>query len=151
MTENPRRLTALRRAVPPYIEAAVHRALEKLPADRWSSAREFAEALRGARPVAAMSGAPRRTGIWIASAVAVVATLLAGIEGLLLRRAPAPVSSVTLRFPFVTADSERFLPTTPAIPFSISADSRRVTYIGAGPSGPRIYVRGLDDMQSRAL
>ena len=151
MTENPRRLTSLRRTVPPHVEAAVHRGLEKLPADRWTSAREFAEALRGARPVAVMSGAPRRTGIWIASAVAIAAALLAGIEGLLLRRAPAPANAVTLRFPFVTADSERFLPNTPAIPFSISADSRRVAYIGAGPSGPRIYVRGLDDMQSRAL
>ena len=152
MTENPRRLTSLRRSVPPHVEAAVHRGLEKLPADRWSSAREFAEALRGARPVAVMSGAPRRTGIWILSAVAIAAALLAGIEGLLLRRTPAPANAVTLRFPFVTPDSERFLPTTPAIPFSISSDSRRVAYIGAGPSGrPRIYVRGLDDMQSRAL
>src|SRR5205814_1911090 len=50
MTEEPRPLTALRRLVPAHVDAAVHRALEKMPADRWSSAREFAEALRGERP-----------------------------------------------------------------------------------------------------
>jgi serine/threonine-protein kinase len=82
MTENPRRLTSLRRSVPPHVEAAVHRGLEKLPADRWSSAREFAEALRGARPVAVMLGAPRQTGIWIASAIAIAAAA-GGNRGLL--------------------------------------------------------------------
>jgi serine/threonine-protein kinase len=58
---------------------------------------------------------------------------------------------MTIRFPFVTADSERFVPNTPAIPFAISSDDRRVAYVGAGPNGVRLYVRGLDDMQNRAL
>ena len=44
-TEEPRPLSSLRKAVPPAVEAAVHRALEKLPADRWASAAEFAAAL----------------------------------------------------------------------------------------------------------
>ena len=35
------------RAVPEHVEAAVERALEKLPADRWATAKEFAEALDG--------------------------------------------------------------------------------------------------------
>jgi eukaryotic-like serine/threonine-protein kinase len=48
MTEQPRRLTMQRHSIPLHVEAAVNRALEKLPADRFASAAQFAEAL--ARP-----------------------------------------------------------------------------------------------------
>ena len=152
MTEEPRPLTALRRLVPAHVDAAVHRALEKMPADRWSSAREFAEALRGERPAGVIARArPRPTMTWIVVAIAAVATAVAVTEGVFLARRPPTSSEVTLRFPFVTADSERFLPTTPAIPFSISPDDRRVAYVGNGPNGARLYVKGLDDMQNRPL
>ncbi len=45
MTEEPRALTIQRKSVPPGVEAAVFTALEKLPADRFDSAKAFAEAL----------------------------------------------------------------------------------------------------------
>jgi serine/threonine-protein kinase len=45
MTERPQRMSAVRDSVPAHVEAAVNRALAKLPADRWSSAAQFAEAL----------------------------------------------------------------------------------------------------------
>jgi serine/threonine-protein kinase len=45
MSEAPRPLTAERRSVPAHVEAAVLRALEKLPADRFNSAQQFGEAL----------------------------------------------------------------------------------------------------------
>jgi serine/threonine-protein kinase len=45
LSENPRSITAQRKAVSPGIESAVLRALEKLPADRFASAAEFAAAL----------------------------------------------------------------------------------------------------------
>ncbi|HTO50766.1 MAG TPA: serine/threonine-protein kinase, partial [Burkholderiales bacterium] len=45
MTEEPRSLTMQRRTVPPHVEAAVEKALSKVPADRFSSAAQFAEAL----------------------------------------------------------------------------------------------------------
>jgi len=47
VTERPRPLTTQRHTIPPHVEAAVLRALEKLPADRFESAKEFAEALEG--------------------------------------------------------------------------------------------------------
>ena len=49
LTEKPRRLGQLRESVPPHVEAAVHQALQKLPADRFTSAAEFARALARAR------------------------------------------------------------------------------------------------------
>src|SRR5687768_16738738 len=62
LTERPRPIRSSRPSVPEHVEAAVERALEKLPADRWSTPKEFAEALTGARVT--LSGANRRsTGI----------------------------------------------------------------------------------------
>jgi serine/threonine-protein kinase len=45
LTESPRSLRPQRKSVPPHVEAAVLTALEKLPADRFESAKAFAEAL----------------------------------------------------------------------------------------------------------
>jgi serine/threonine-protein kinase len=45
MAEEPRSLATQRRSVPPHVAAAVSRALEKVPADRFASAHEFADAL----------------------------------------------------------------------------------------------------------
>src|SRR6186997_126099 len=45
LTENPRPLTTQRHTIPRNVESAVLTALEKLPADRFATAAEFAEAL----------------------------------------------------------------------------------------------------------
>ncbi len=45
MTEQPRALSGQRRSIPAYVNAAVLKALEKLPADRFSSAAQFSSAL----------------------------------------------------------------------------------------------------------
>ncbi|MGH7644218.1 MAG: serine/threonine-protein kinase, partial [Gemmatimonadales bacterium] len=49
VTEAPPRLSLARPAVPPQVEAAIHKALEKLHADRFQRAAEFSDAL--ARPL----------------------------------------------------------------------------------------------------
>ena len=45
MLEEPRPIAEHRRSVPRHVDAAIAKALEKLPADRWQTATEFAEAL----------------------------------------------------------------------------------------------------------
>jgi len=45
ITETPQPVTALRKSVPANVAAAVAKSLEKLPADRFTSAKDFAEAL----------------------------------------------------------------------------------------------------------
>jgi serine/threonine protein kinase len=45
LTEKPRPLSQLRETVPAQVEAAVHRALQKLPADRFANAAAFASVL----------------------------------------------------------------------------------------------------------
>src|SRR5512141_2000536 len=47
LTEKPRSMRTSRAAIPEHVEFAVQRALEKLPADRFSTAHEFADAIQG--------------------------------------------------------------------------------------------------------
>jgi hypothetical protein len=45
LTEKPRPLSQIRETVPPHVAAAVHQAMQKLPADRFATASAFAAAL----------------------------------------------------------------------------------------------------------
>ena len=60
LTEQPPPLRPKRPTVPPAAEAAILTALQKLPADRWSSAHEFSDAMAGAGPSRSQSGSHRR-------------------------------------------------------------------------------------------
>ena len=67
LTESPRPLATQRHTIPRHVEAAVITALEKLPADRFATAAEFAEALKdktytshGSLEAAAAPAAPAR-------------------------------------------------------------------------------------------
>ena len=58
LTERPRSLRAIRSTVPPHIETAIERGLEKLPADRFANAAEFADALSSSPAVASLGTSP---------------------------------------------------------------------------------------------
>ncbi|MFN2315917.1 MAG: protein kinase [Gemmatimonadales bacterium] len=102
LTEKPPPMVARRDRIPPQVEDAVLTALEKLPADRWGSAKEFAEALAGhggttARRDVTVAGRaapgtrvlPGRPAAWIAALL-----LTAGLAAWgWLRPAPAPLFS----------------------------------------------------------
>jgi Tol biopolymer transport system component len=79
-TEIPRRLRAIRDTVPDEVDAAVSKALAKLPADRYAKAGDFARALR-APPTGAARQVPlpsrRWTPIAIGGAVVTVAAIAA--------------------------------------------------------------------------
>src|SRR5262249_18228346 len=47
LTDRPQNVSTARPSVPSHVDAAIQRALEKLAADRWASAQEFADALGG--------------------------------------------------------------------------------------------------------
>jgi tRNA A-37 threonylcarbamoyl transferase component Bud32 len=82
MTDEPRPLTIHRKTVPPHVEAAVLTALAKLPADRFDTAKQFAEALATPGPArtVALAAAPRpkRATPWL---LAVAAGLLGIVAG----------------------------------------------------------------------
>ena len=81
VTESPRPLLPQRHTIPPHVEAAVLTALEKLPADRFATAAQFAEALADSRRTLARTQvnvvpAPAqgrwRRNFWAATGVALV-------------------------------------------------------------------------------
>jgi serine/threonine-protein kinase len=109
ITEEPRQIHLQRRTVPPHVADAVHKALNKLPADRFGSAASFAEALvtpgyvtpshtqAGAAPEAPAQKLSRRVLI-AAGAVGVLAIAAAFAAG--RGTVPAPESRV-VRFSVV--------------------------------------------------
>jgi len=108
MTEEPRALSLHRHTIPPHVEAVTRKALEKLPADRFATAADFAEALGNpafttgttaeARPVAAHARPSRRLAAMAPWAVAGLAIVAAAWMALRPRPAP-PVTRYGLALP----------------------------------------------------
>jgi len=94
VTEEPRDISTRRPRLAPHVAEAVHRALEKLPADRFASAADFAKALEGpptatgrfASAPASRRGARRP---WARAALLASGILVGLAAGRVLLRAPA--------------------------------------------------------------
>ncbi len=124
MTETPRPLTVQRHTIPPHLEAAVLTALEKLPADRFASAAEFADALdeeRARRVTVPLRPIPGRArSRWRIPLLAGAAALAVLASGLAVRAVTRPAAE----------------PRTPPRHWNIVLpDSAPVAYIGVGTLG----------------
>ena len=140
MTAEPARLSDLRKTVPANVAAAVHTALEKLPADRFATAGEFAAALQ--RPDAPTHGHTdaRASRIsagfpWAFAAVGLgVAAVAFWLGASLSRRGTPPIAGFG-RATKVTYD--RGLEIMPAL----SPDGRSVAYAAGTSVALRVFVR----------
>ena len=156
MTEEPRSLTMQRRTIPPHIEAAVHVSLSKLPADRFATAAEFAEALGGkmasrhdGRTVARTAAhlPSYRLANWRSRATAAGALILAAVGGAAIWSwihrpvvvAPRPVARFSIQLP---RDAQATGATGSTI--ALSPDGAEIVYRGRAPSGSQLYVRRMD-------
>jgi serine/threonine-protein kinase len=164
LAEEPRSLAAQRRAVPAGVEHAVMRALEKLPADRYARATEFAAALLvdGPASVRASGRASRRTSPSIWPTVAVGAAMLAAGVGLgRVLAKPATVTEPARQLAIDLPDSIRvaFRGSLDAPggqgSVTISGDGRRIAWIGTIPrqseEDVQLYVRDLSSYTIRAV
>jgi Tol biopolymer transport system component len=156
IADSPRPVTELRRSVPPPVASALARALEKLPADRFASAREFADALQGRGPASAL---PPGTGAWAAPAprarvarhplvlglaaavVAAVAFAATQWKAAHRDRAPAVVRfHVDMPSTFLAANA------AVGTNMAVSPDGRTIAYARGGETGKaRVYIRRLDE------
>jgi serine/threonine-protein kinase len=148
--------TAVRRSIPLNVDGAILKALEKLPADRFATARDFANALSnpafryGPGAEAAASGGGRG---WAAVAgVLGVTTLLFGaIAAWGLGRDPAPdtVTRLALDLPEAVPTSTR-LPET--FRLALSPDGRRLIFVGPGSGfNTQLWVRDFDQLDPRPI
>ena len=139
LTDKPRPIRSNRSAVPEHVEAALEHALEKLPADRFSTAREFAEAMQGRGAGVSHAGTEARAAArapvrgWrarltdplVLGLALVAAAALSKIAFMRPGDAAAPLRPI--RFVVTTPDSAPVVPMSPW-PAAISPDGGMVVY-----------------------
>jgi eukaryotic-like serine/threonine-protein kinase len=153
MSAEPAGLIGQRKSIPPAVEAAVFTALEKIPADRFATAAEFAAALvseQATRVRAAVQPvARRRSRGWLPSAAVAAATLVAGV--LVGRRiAPGGERTPAIRATLDLGDSTVIRPIG-NIRLAIAPSGRRVAFIGTQGGDAVLWVRELDQPSARRL
>jgi serine/threonine-protein kinase len=151
LTEEPRPLLPRRRSIPPQVEETVLTALEKLPADRFGSAHEFAESLTAgqsggrtgarARPGAAAAPTWRRSVLIGVGAALLAGAYLLGAHRSRLAGLPMAFGSTTK----VTWD-----PGIEVLP-AMSPDGKTVAYAKGTSVRMRVYVRPVAGGRGIAL
>ena len=153
MTTSPVPIRDLRPAVPPNVAAAIDGALQKVAADRFGTAAEFADALQ--RGAAASGGdvrhrRPRRMA-WLVAGAALVIAVAAG-SGALLARAfmpgRAPRAGAQRALIPLARDQLLFIQ---QYPLDISRDGRFLVYVGDDSGSSQLFVRPLGDTIAQAI
>jgi serine/threonine protein kinase/Tol biopolymer transport system component len=163
MTDTPRTIRSSRPSVPEYVDWAVQKALEKVPADRFETAKEFSETLQGNKPITSSrtstvpgerrspSDGRRRVDSrwlpWIIAGVTGAVALFATLWALHFIGKSSDESAEPTRFVLLPAGSEKIGFTTMAV----SPDGREIVYVGQTEQGSQLFRRSLDDAQSRAM
>ncbi|HSM04652.1 MAG TPA: protein kinase [Longimicrobiales bacterium] len=136
-----------RKAIPPHLEAVVLKALEKLPADRFGSAAEFAAALGdpaigqtlvGRSPASGpgVAGGPSTATAW-----AGLSAILAGLAAWGWLRPPPEAPLDAVRYEIELNDRAKPVGWTPAI----ARDASVLAYYGDTEEGERLFVKEQGD------
>jgi len=147
-------VTKLRKSVPANVAAAVARAVEKLPADRFDTAKAFAEALND--PAFTMQGgdvgvmgavtAHRRARAVLAiSTVAVVAALGAGWMLGRSRGHPGSVGPSDVVHATLALADNVTIPAISSMRLAISPSGRRLAFVGQKDGVIQLWLRDLGD------
>jgi Tol biopolymer transport system component len=156
MTEAPRPIALQRHTVPPHVEAAVLTALEKLPADRFASAAQFAEAVVGhglalqptratAGATVAVGAAPWRGRFQVAAGVA-LAALVAAAWG--WARAGGASHRPVEREHITLGDSASLFVGAPAL--ALSPDGSTLAFKDSRPNG-MLWLKRDDDLDPEPI
>ena len=163
LTEKPRSVRSSRPNVPEHVEAAVERALEKLPADRWATAKEFGDALLNERAprAASASGATGRTGANAKTGMGIRAQIALAI-GAALVGAMATMYAVRSLSREPVLHAKRFVLSLPdSAPLSsartasarlaVSRDGSKIAYVAELSGVVTIMIRSLADPLAHAV
>ena len=146
MTSVPVPPREVRKTIPPAVEDAVLTALEKLPADRFPSAAEFARALSDTTSTGSRTAAHSRTGrsanaqrrsMLLLAAIAIIASAAAAWGWLMPHhRTQSMLSSPPWRVTLALPDTAM-----PIGSMALSPDGSELAYAAAGARGTRIWIR----------
>ena len=159
LSQEPARVTMERRSVPPNVEAAVHKALAKLPADRFDTASRFALALTDPRAAAlasptSLKGTPtdrvmvRRWHVAVALAVVLLAASTAVLSWI---RAGDDAGRDPVRLVVPLPSNERPYVYFWASPVAMSPDGRVLAYTTTRGGTSRLYLRAVGAFEPRAV
>ena len=157
ITEQSRPVSEFRKNVPPNVDGALLKALEKLPADRFDSVKAFGDALANPVFATAATSAALRIGasrgvsqraFMATAAVAGVATITAVWA---LAR-PEPIRTVT-RVSLALPDSQQLSDANTQWRLALSRDGTTIVYSGGlkGSTTTQLWVRKLDELQATPL
>ncbi len=150
LTEEPALVTSDRRSVPPHVEGAIHKALSKLPADRFRDAAEFAGALTSPGSVWAVTA----THTPKVSSARVLWPLVAVLTAVALWGWLRPVSRET-RHPLATFImpilASQQVAEAPGNMVAISPDGATIVYVGVSPEGRQLYARPIGELRARLV
>ncbi len=145
-------VTKYRKSVPANVAAAVAKGLEKLPADRFATAREFAEALANPGFTTMMTGAvsasPTTARVARHPLVAALATALLlaiGFGGYAWTRGGGSAVDAVVRFHVDVPATERIATMSTGPNLAVSRDGETVGFILVSEAGiPHVYVRRIE-------
>jgi hypothetical protein len=160
LTERPRSIRLSRPNVPAHLDGAVAHALEKLAADRFATAREFADALEGkglsvaafATPAEDVTGSPatrRRTHLRELAAWTLVAAL-AALLAVQLSRQPGLGDTQVVRANFDLPAGARVNDVLPGT-IALSPKGDVLAFTAIGLSGFKVYVRRVNELTAREV
>jgi eukaryotic-like serine/threonine-protein kinase len=162
ITDRPRPVRLSRDTVPRHVEAAVECALAKLPADRFATAQEFIDALRGTRPVAipahiatpastfsdpALRAAGRKRKLFLALPWVLLVFASGAAATLLVKSFAAPRP---IRLALNLGDSVRVRNTITGT-LAIARDGSRIVVAADSKTGPQLFVRELTDFEAKPI
>jgi serine/threonine-protein kinase len=153
LSSQPVRPTEARKSIPPAVEDAILTALEKLPADRWGSASEFAGALAGTsshpsatprrpgQPPRSAGVAPSRRGALGWSGAALAAVTLAFVAGRATHRAPfQPPSRLAIIATSLGGSGSSAL----SGQIALTPDGDAIVFVGSTASTTALFFQRLD-------
>ncbi len=154
MTMSPAPIRDLRPTVPTYVAGAIDGALQKVAADRFGTAAEFADALQrrdgeGTSVATAHARNSRRTA-WLVAGALVLATV-AGAGAVIERTfigGSATNTTVTRALIPLAQDQLLFIQKDP---LDISRDGRYLVYVGDDSGKSQLFLRPLADTIAKAI
>jgi len=156
LTQDPAPVSEARRSVPGHVDQALQKALERLPADRFTRVADFAAALQGTlsatartrRPASEASRRPSvRTWLLAGSSWGVAALALAIALWGPLGTEPRPVSRFNVGF----APGQGLELSGLGQHLAVSPDGATLVYTGEGASGGQLWSKARDELAPRVI
>ena len=147
-------ITQARRTVPAAVRDAIGKALAQVPADRYATVAQFADALRVAatRQTPYTESAPptprrRRRGAWLAIGAASILLVALALGGWIARRGGEPPSVVRMVVGLPDGVKVTRGPGYGSSALALSPDGRTLVIAGTSAAGQQIYRRSLDRLE----